>query len=228
MSDYSEEERDVRRRERRVKREPTTRRERNHKSETREDVAQGPDIEELRRARTDFYTISGGSSKVLGSKRVVKMPSASTSRVSVSSTKSASRHKHKSRRKHASASDASSRRRKGISKEKREKVSTEEYVYEINGERIKETRTTYLEKKPASEDSSPEEEEDDEEEEETMSDIQEESESDKKIRIIYIKKDRPSRRDSTQRDDRERSGSDLRYSNRKSMIEPESPIRIER
>lgn len=222
MTDIRSDERDEDRRERRTRRH-STRKERHHESSDR-DIIRGPDIEELRRARNDFYTSSGTSSRRTG-KRVVKMPSASTSRVSLSSTKSGSRHRHKSRHKHSSGTDGSNRRRKSGSKE-RTKVSTEEYVYEVGGERVTETRTTYIEKEKGDEDVSADE-------EQTMSDIEEEPEADEKVRIIYVDKKKPttSRPSSTRREVRDGTRSDFQdrgATSRKVLVKSELPVNIKR
>lgn len=222
MTDIRSDVRDEDRRERRARRrDHSTRKERRHESSDRE-IIRGPDIEELRRARTDFYTTSGTSSSRTG-KRVVKMPSASTSRVSLSSTKSGSRHKHRSRHKHSSGTDGSHRRRKR-SKE-RKKVSTEEYVYEVGGERVTETRTTYIEKEKDDENASPDE-------EQTMSDIEEEPEADENMRVVYVDERHPtsSRPSSNRREVRNVDKSDFqdRGTSRKAVVKSEVPVNVKR
>lgn len=221
MTDFRRDERDEERRERRRRREHSSRKERDHDSHDR-DIVQGPEIEELRRVRTDFYATNGTSSRRIGAK-VTKMPSAaSASRTSLSSTKSASRHRHKSRRKHGSASDTSHGRRKSKSKDTREKLSTEEFVYKVGGERVTETRTTYLER--PGQDVSPEQ-------EQTMSDIEEEPEDNKKVKVVYVKKEKPrsSRHSPIRHSERERPRSEHRVtSSRKIIAESELPVDIKR
>lgn len=207
MTGFSGDERD---RERHAKRRERRRKERHDEDGSQGDIQRPAGIEELRRARNDFY-----ADRAKTDNKVVKMPSASPSRASLSSTNSPARHKHKSRSKRSSGIDG----RKSRSKGAREKISTETYVYEVDGERVTETKTTYLEKGKASVDAGPED-------EGTMSHIQEEdSPTDEKVRVVYVmrEKARSSRHGSDRREERDRPTSDRS----KEVIEPVRIIRCE-